>query len=279
MIQEPLTLTNIARLILLVVMVIAVLGVLRLAIKKLLDSLVVSGRLTPSIRNIVLTILNIFVVVSMLVVVTFIVVQEYWSVVAIVIVGLVVTCFTMFYNVIKSYLGGVALRVSTKTIPYTIYLPQHGLKIDATSLHINPQYAEIHDVHGNTYLIRNEHLINAILIPSFVNIPIEVLTEYECAEPSICFLFLEKLISSFENHVFTGMKKEKKVFINEVSRDHIRITLKLNPINYPVRSSDLIKISKEINEVINRTAMEHLPNVAVRNVVINIPLSGIEHFK
>ncbi|MEM3346262.1 MAG: hypothetical protein QXR36_02390, partial [Desulfurococcaceae archaeon] len=76
--------------IVLIIVVIFVLGVFRLAIKKLLDSLVATGRLAYSVRNVVLTIVNLFVVASILVVGTFIVVKEYWVTVAAVITGFVV---------------------------------------------------------------------------------------------------------------------------------------------------------------------------------------------
>ncbi|MEM5833298.1 MAG: hypothetical protein QXF04_02000 [Candidatus Aenigmatarchaeota archaeon] len=265
--------------IVLIIVVIFVLGVFRLAIKKLLDSLVATGRLAYSVRNVVLTIVNLFVVASILVVSTFIVVKEYWVIVAAVITGFVVVGFVMFFNIIRSYIIGVAIRATLKPTPHVIYLPQYGLKVEATSLHMHPQYVEIHDVHGNTYLIRNEHFFNAILVPSSVCIPVEVSVEYECVELDKCYLFIEKTVSSLENYTFTGTKREKKVQVGEISRTRTKLLVKLNPVSYPVRSLDLVKISREISEVVSNVAKESSLNVVLKDVVVSIPLTGIERFK
>lgn len=252
------------------------LGVLRLFVKKLLDSLVSSGRLSPSVRSVTLTTINLFIALVAVVVSVYLVIGEYLYIVVGAIICLVIIGFGMFSGVIRSYLIGIALRTTIKSAPYIVYLPQHKVRVNAVSLRVNAQHVELNDVYGNTYYLRNEQFANAILAHSFVNIPIEVSIEYECNTPGGHYLFVEKAISNIESRAFTGTKKEKKVFVSEISKSKTTLLMRLSPINYPIRPLDFARISKEIAESIYEVARDFAGELVIKDVVVKSPSSGLE---
>lgn len=268
--------TTILHYVLLISAILIALGVLRLFIKKLLDSLVASGRLSPSVRSTTLTMINLFIALVAVVVSVYLIVGEYLYIVVATIACLIIISFAMFFGAIRSYLVGIALRTTMKSAPYIVYLPQHKVRVNAVSVRVDAQHVELNDVYGNTYYVRNEQFANAILAHSFVNIPIEITVEHECSNPNSCYLFVEKVVNNIETRVFTGMKKEKRVFINEISNNRSKLLIKLSPINYPVRPLDFTRISRELAESIYEAAKELEGHVVVKDVIVKSPSSGLE---
>lgn len=146
---------------------------------------------------------------------------------------------------LRFYLSFVSIRLGPRFRgKYCEFLlPGHDRTVHGRVTSVDAYYVTLQDALGREMLVPNKLLNDAVVRPSVPTLTYRLRVSLEWVEgqptEESVSRAIETVVSTVEALEHPVVKKEKKVLVNDVGKEHLELLVMVHPLSVPVRWSDL----------------------------------------
>lgn len=214
--------------------IILTLIVVRILLKRVLDTLSIKRVLSIEAKEAIIRVLDIFIVITAFLMFLSQFVEVYSVLIAIGVIGL--TIAIILFDRIRGFVIYIRLQADRRILnkPYMIILPGFSKSIYGRVISITSTYCTVEDVFGDRYIVPNTLIYNAILKPytPYLTFRLKVkLPEGDSVEQIL------EVVKNIRSDIFRV--DERKCVIDKISKNYIELKIVVHPLSATIRPIDI----------------------------------------
>ncbi len=234
---------------------VTVVVLIRYLVAWFVSTLMNRGIISLSTKSVIIRILDLTVIITIILGIVESITASLTPYIIVLVLGIML--FILFYYEIREFTAFITVQLQKYARGTWIeaYLPNVSTPVRGRIVEIDPFSSIIEDLHGNQLYIANSILVNSLIKEYRPIVTLRV--SVDMAPEASLEPLIEKVKEVVEETPFR--LDETRIPLNSLSKDRLTFTLHLIPLSTPVRSNDLFKTLKKINNAIR----EYNPSINI----------------
>ncbi|ADV65398.1 hypothetical protein [Desulfurococcus mucosus] len=237
---------------------------IRIAVARLLDSLVSRGTISITLRDAAIRVIDVTLIVMAISVAVLVFIPQYWGVLTVFVILGLIGVFFLIYP-LSSYMALAVIQVGVPVRGkfFEIQIPGYPRTIQGKITSTTPYHTVIEDVWGNHYYIPNMQLARSVLKPSTPRIALRILVELPERNGSRLMEVDNTVSKSIGDYRHPGFKDNKGLIMVEASDTRLQYIAVFYPISTSLREDAVKDLMREVLSLLSRALGDKARSVSV----------------